>query len=69
MTATAASRVAIVVAAVGIAGVVLMLGLWQQVATACSGGGFDPADPIGTCQAPAPVDVGHVATERVAVNP
>lgn len=68
MNPTRPNRIAIMVVTVGIAGLVLMLGLWQQVDTACSGGGFDPADPVGTCQPPGPAEVGRVSADPVTVS-
>lgn len=63
LTTTNAHRVAVTVVTVGVIGLALVLGLWQRVDAACVGAGFDPSDPVTTCQPPGDADLRKVSVD------
>lgn len=63
MTTAHARRLALALVATGFMGLVGVLGLWQGVDEACDGGGFDPADPVATCEPPAEANQGRVSPD------
>jgi hypothetical protein len=57
------NRIAAALVTVGLLALILVLAMWQRVDAACGGSGFDPQDPVATCQPPMPADVGRVSAE------